>query len=523
MPEPRRAALRGAGADGDASRHLRERSLRRRLKLCLAAVWALVVALLTPTFLGRAADDLFITYRYAFNLAHGQGLVFNPGEHVFGLTNPGLALLLAALHELTGVPVHLLGTVVFALALWALASFLLVAARGATEIAVAAVGGTLVVGSTLLWVNNGTEQVPALLLLVVAAMVGRRRPVVAGILAGAAVWLRPEAAIGVGLLVVLEWIEAKRFPWRLVVPAVAVIGLGAGLAELYYGSAFPATFEAKRTMAESRPGSFSGPLRFWFRGGRVLARHWGPLLPLVAALGVVGLWPLAARSHRPLRLVALYGLATAVAYPLLGVPFFPWYAVPAVIAALYGLAAVAVATGRRLAERLLPAYRRTARGLVSAVVAGLVLAVPLGSMLTVCVPWLEHFEGYGRYRTYRLAGEWIERHSKTGERIAYGEIGTLAYFSERPVDDLLGITTPRSLPYVRAHDPAGAFLAAPPTFFVEHPQGPHRGLVTRPWFERGYRLVATIPPAPGERGAMKIYRRRDGVPLPPPQGRHDPS
>ena len=32
-------------------------------------------------------DDAFITYRYARNLARGEGLVFNPGERVEGYTN----------------------------------------------------------------------------------------------------------------------------------------------------------------------------------------------------------------------------------------------------------------------------------------------------------------------------------------------------------------------------------------------------------------------------------------------------
>ncbi|MGO8788779.1 MAG: hypothetical protein ACLQVL_15550 [Terriglobia bacterium] len=32
-------------------------------------------------------DDAFISYRYAENLARGEGLVFNPGERVEGYSN----------------------------------------------------------------------------------------------------------------------------------------------------------------------------------------------------------------------------------------------------------------------------------------------------------------------------------------------------------------------------------------------------------------------------------------------------
>ena len=34
-----------------------------------------------------ASDDAYISFRYATNLARGQGLVFNPGERVEGYTN----------------------------------------------------------------------------------------------------------------------------------------------------------------------------------------------------------------------------------------------------------------------------------------------------------------------------------------------------------------------------------------------------------------------------------------------------
>ena len=41
-------------------------------------------------------DDALISMRYAWNLAHGQGLVWNAGEHVEGITNPLWTLYAAA-------------------------------------------------------------------------------------------------------------------------------------------------------------------------------------------------------------------------------------------------------------------------------------------------------------------------------------------------------------------------------------------------------------------------------------------
>ncbi|MEX2116852.1 MAG: hypothetical protein WEB37_08190 [Bacteroidota bacterium] len=50
-------------------------------------------------------DDAYITFRYALNLATGQGLVFNQGEYVEGFSNPLWTLLLALLHLLTGAEI----------------------------------------------------------------------------------------------------------------------------------------------------------------------------------------------------------------------------------------------------------------------------------------------------------------------------------------------------------------------------------------------------------------------------------
>ena len=38
-------------------------------------------------------DDAFITYRYAYNLATGQGFVYNPGEWFMGTTAPFYGML----------------------------------------------------------------------------------------------------------------------------------------------------------------------------------------------------------------------------------------------------------------------------------------------------------------------------------------------------------------------------------------------------------------------------------------------
>ena len=92
----------------------------------LAPILALVIGLVPPGALlalsmwrvrAYTVDDAYISFRYARNLAHGHGLVYNAGERVEGYTNFLFTVLLAG-----GIRVGL-GPVVFSKVLGALSAF----------------------------------------------------------------------------------------------------------------------------------------------------------------------------------------------------------------------------------------------------------------------------------------------------------------------------------------------------------------------------------------------------------------
>ncbi len=484
----------------------------------LGLLWAgLALAILRSGI--RPPDDMFITFRYAWNLAHGHGFVFNPGEHVFGLTNPGLGLTLALLQVLTRVPVHELGRVLFGAGLVAFALLLWWDARGRVARFEAAVAGTLVLGCSAIWISIGSASAVVLALLAGSALLVHRRPATAGVLAGLAVWFRPDAALGVAALGLLAWLERRRAPWRWGLVAGGVILLGVVAAWLYFGSPLPNTLVAKRIAGELSFVRDTGPVLFWARAARLFERHMGRLWLFLVALGVAGLWPLFVRGGRATRTVVLYGVGVAVAYPLLGVPFFQWYVVPPVVALLYGTVALAMGIGRAFGAAVRAGWPRGGERLEAILATGLAVAIlfaPVRSAVTTGFGFLRSPPVGGRFDTYRRVGLWIRAHSRPEERIAYGEIGNLAYWSRRPVDDLMGLVTPSTLPFLAANDPAGAVLLDPPEFLVHHPEGPQRGLIRKPRFRAAYAPVATIPNPEGEGGAT-IYRRRPGVELPPPR------
>jgi hypothetical protein len=78
------------------------------------------------------------------------------------------------------------------------------------------------------------------------------------------------------------------------------------------------------------------------------------------------------------------------------------------------------------------------------------------------------------------------------------------------VEDLLGLVTPRSVPYVAARDLKGAFLAKPTRYFVVRPglEGLMGPITSRRWFRRRYREVARFHPDTADWTIVYRQKRR---------------
>ncbi len=466
---------------------------------------------------GVAIDDFYITYRYAWHLAHGDGLVFNLGERVFGLSNPGLALVLAGLHWVTGARIEILATVVFAVALLGIVACLLRSAPDRDPWSEILLGGVLFLSSPFVWKAQGSETSLALFLLLASALFAERRPLLAGLLGGAAVWVRPDTGLGLAVLGLLLIQATRRLPWRWAITAATVILAGALAAHAWFGTVLPVTFESKRYLAEISGGSGFVGHSFWGAGlstGLQLCGVWGGVLLLI---GLVALPRIFRRWGLCGQVLTGYGALNALVYPVLGVPFSIWYVLPFAAAILFGSgAALGSAVRRALKTKPTGWSERFLFGALAAAVA-----VALVGSLAWNLSWLRGFAELPRQRAYEQAALWIRQNSAPNESIAFGEIGMLGYTSDRTVEDLMGLVTPRSLPYVAKRDLLGAFLAHPTPLVLFHTERRStRPIVSQPWFQRAYREVARFPQSDGG-GDVVVFRRVPGEPIPlprPPRG-----
>jgi hypothetical protein len=306
-------------------------------------------------------EDAMISMRYAYNLAHGDGLVFNPGERVQGYTNLGWTLIMAAAHaiepslEWAALPVMAVGFVCHAVLI--IVVFTLARPLGAWLSLLAALLVGLN-GSVLLWGGGGMETTLMAILVTLAfapwlpgLRVGIPRAL-APLFAGLAFVVRADGLLLFALASLLVVLQARRHR-RLVlgvaagmVPVLAVLMFQ----RLYYDRWLPNTFAAKVSGGSTDLGrglgylwrsvasdTFNAPLllgalfglwaerrqRRWLAPGLVLASWLGyvawvggdafvgarfliPVLPLMALLSARGMgaaWALLRESKA--RLVAL--------------------------------------------------------------------------------------------------------------------------------------------------------------------------------------------------------------------------
>jgi arabinofuranosyltransferase len=227
-----------------------------------AAAWfctALMVALCIADFSRpiEQADDAYISFRYALNLANGHGLVFNPGEYVEGFTNLLWTLLIAAF---ISIGVHAPAAAQLMSVTFAAASMVLLhiyvrrfLPRALAWFAAAAPLVLLASNSFASWMTTGLET-PLFLFLTLAALLAfdAARPLATAWICVLCLLCRPEGGLLAAIMLGLPWLGALRHSAARALRAGAppLIFACALLAVTvarwwYYGDIVPNTFHAK--------------------------------------------------------------------------------------------------------------------------------------------------------------------------------------------------------------------------------------------------------------------------------------
>lgn len=367
-------------------------------------------------------DDAFITFRYARNLAMGNGLVYYPGDLVLGTTAPLFAIFSSLIHMLRlPLPQTIVGiNILCDLAIL----YVAVATMPQRDRFLFGVlfGTAFAVSPILSRVCVGAMEANLFLLCSVAsiALYVRSRKTAAAAIAAVAYFLRPEALLLLALLGAVEWFVGKKsVALRLLLLVTVIIGLPLCVLYLVYGHVLPQSVMAKSAEQSSLV---------------VVLKQFLTPDPFMVALLPVAVWGfiVGVRNAGFQRLTALWGAAYIGAYAVGTPKMWSWYGEPVYFCIVY-LATLGAMNLVGRVRAAVPMIRR---------IAPVLVALP-----TAC--WVLLFVMKGESATtkniYVPLKDWCAQNVHDDTTILASDIGVIGYYSNARIYDAVGLVWPEAL------------------------------------------------------------------------------
>ena len=396
---------------------------------------------------GFPLDDAFITFTYARNIARGMGFSYNGTPPFLGTTSPLLALLLALLGILfPSQEIYILGIWLSGI-LWAIGVALSYALG--TSLGDRKAGLFLAFAyashSLLPWVNGFEYTLLLALSILAITLTIRGYTGVAGLVLGFAFLARGDAALLAAVLGGTWLLLNKKIPWRMIlgflIPVVPwmIYGFWA------FGNPLPATLKVK--LAHRAIGAWphiaKGFLN-WFKN-----TSWGfqSYVYLAVGLSLVGIaLSLYRRKWWHLAIIG-WGSAYVIAYLIINVPFYFWYITPALTSLILFASLtswdISVATIKQDEPKKYISY---AFASVSILLYIFLVFTSTKNVIS-SIRLLQRVPP--KLGAYKEAGIWLSENSPPGSTVSFIEVGVIGYFSDRPVLDILGLTYPEAIKYIK--------------------------------------------------------------------------
>jgi hypothetical protein len=406
---------------------------------------------------GWELDDALIYARYLDNFISGNGLVYNPGEPVNGLTSPLFAYLAIPLAWLTGDARDAVMLVSSSAVAGSLLVFYALLVRFFVAGSAAAVGAALAALAAVTYINLGMEA--SLFVLVFAVCLYcyfAQAYRLLGVAVALLILTRPEGVLLVPALALNTYFQRLPWPpWQCYVTPTALMLLQLIFNGFYYGEFLQSSGVAKMHQGESGLWSqehFLFRLLESFDYGFAVDGSWPVMAVLLVLAGCAGL----VRHARQYLVVTLtFLLLYSGFFVIFSIPSQNWY---------YGIhfallwSYVAIGAGGLL-EKLDARWARCAY-------AGLLVAL-LGVAFWQEPRVLDTYRGTVR-ADYRAIGEWLAGNTPPRASIAMVEIGTVGWYSRREIVDILGLVTPGVSEFVATRQFAAWVDLYQPDYMLVH-------------------------------------------------------
>jgi len=415
------------------------------------------------------ADDAFITFRYAANIAAGNGFSYNNGQHVLGTTTPLFTLILAAFSRLGGDPntaALIVGCVASGLTAVLIAEY--AESWGLGDFALLPVIVYALHPRALAFEMAGMETALFTMLIVFGLYLHHRNRLIAAmVMAALAALTRPEGLLLLAILFADGLRKDRESALRGLLAALCLIGPWVVFARLYFGSPIPNSIPAKLALyAGLREVSIGHNVSF------LLGLH-NPLGIALTVLAIAGgFWLISTRRTGAVEAIwaaaLILGLSIAPTRPFL------WYPAAAYPLIVMFAAACAVAVLERLKSR-----RAVPGILVRSAQVMVVAALLLVSVRTVKGYRLEQS---ALEEVHRAIGLYLRENTAPADLVAAEDIGYLGYYSGCRILDRDGLVSPEAIAFNRSGDHLGMILQFNPAWVVVHAVGMNSGFVDDPEF-----------------------------------------
>lgn len=416
------------------------------------------------------ADDAFISFRCARNLAQGAGPVYNVGERVEVFSNP-LWVLVLALASLVRIDI-VTASKIIGLGCGAATLFFLM--RLCRRVLALSPVGTLLalcyaaasIGFVFYAISGMETALYTMTLVLMVYLLSERREMLAAVSCALLVLTRPEGILYGVPLAIGCFLNGRRFRRVLAVLAipVAVYGLLASFRLIYFGTLFPNSFNAKIESAPLSFGSLSLRMRCFAQYTWGSLTGDGPVLTLALA-GVCMLF-----RRRLVPLLASVGVAAFFVWYSKGdwMGFWRFYApvLPFLVMLWAGGLEFSWSRGRRSWKMM---------AVAAVFLVPLILSVARTALSIDRLSTGERFNNDLSSISNVPIGKYLASVGSPSDVIVVTSMGAVGYYSNCIIVDMLGLTDPKVPALMRQRDLrayADYMLGREPTFIMLHNETP---------------------------------------------------
>ena len=437
---------------------------------------AVIVRLVYNSATGFTADDAFITYRYAENIALGNGFVYNLGERVLGTTTPLFTLILSSLAVLS---INVIKGALL-VSVWA---------SGMTAVLIHRLAQALRFGRSawipalvfILWPRtlaadcSGMETALFTLLVMAAFYYKYKRMYFYSVaLATLATLTRQAGVLLLALIIATSWYH-DRHHWKayVTIPLLLIVPWLL-FAQFYFGSMLPHSITGKLALySQFDTGTYWEHL-YYLMG-------WTNPMAWVLTLMVIGggYWLNRKQNYGRLEIVWMLGMIAFFTFSR--THLFSWYIVP--IYPIYILFFCAIIP--RLCDSV--ALLRQNPAFTTRTIA-LMMVFALGAGIYNQASYAIGFQDYMEKVNKQVGLYLYLRGDRETERAAVEDIGYIGYYSKMRILDRDGLISPEAPSYNQSGRYLNLVLDKKPEWVGGAVGSPISGFMNDSLFLENYRL-----------------------------------